>query len=148
MKTLLSKINLTAFALFLLVLPSLNSCKKDDDDKNDQPAQQETLDGKWNVTSFKLGGVEVKGLIVKTSKFEFDATNATSGDFTWTITYMDGSAADTAKGDYALSDGGKKITLIDGDGDALQFDVDLDGDQLEISGTMDEGATVIKAEKE
>lgn len=139
MKTILSKTNLTAIALFLLILPGLNSCKKDNDDN---PTQQTGLEGKWNVTSFVLDDVEIKGVIVASSDMEFDANNSTTGDFSWSITYKDNSN-DTVTGDYEIVGG--KIKL-DSHGDkVLEFDLKLEGDNLEIKGDMDEGYVKVKS---
>lgn len=139
MKTILSKTNLTAIALFLLILPGLNSCKKDSDDT---PIQEQGLAGKWNVTSFVLDDVEIKGLIIATSEMEFDADNSTTGDFSWSITYKDNSN-DTVTGDYVVV--GDKI-LLDSHGDeVLEYDLKLTDNSLEIRGEMDEGYVKVTA---
>lgn len=141
MKTFLSKTNLTAIALFLLLLPGLNSCKKD---KDENPAVETGLNGAWVVNSFTIDGVEAKGLIIAASEIEFDADNDTSGNFSWSITYMD-NTTDRVTGDYELSD--DKI-ILDSHGDqALEFDLTVAGDKLEMSGGMDEGYVVVKADR-
>lgn len=141
MKTFLSKTNLTAIALFLLLLPGLNSCKKD---KDENPAVETGLNGAWVVNSFTIDGVEAKGLIIAASELEFDADNDSSGNFSWSITYMD-STTDRVTGDYELSD--DKI-ILDSHGDqALEFDLTVAGDILEMSGGMDEGYVVVKADR-
>lgn len=139
MKTILSKTNLTAIALFLLILPGLNSCKKDNDDN---PTQQEGLEGKWNVTSFVLDNVEIKGVIIAASEMEFDADNSTTGDFSWSITYKDNSN-DTVNGEYVVV--GDKIYFDSHGDEVLEFDLKLEGDNLEIKGNMDEGYVKVKS---
>ncbi len=139
MKTILSKTNLTAIALFLLILPGLNSCKKDSDDT---PIQQQGLNGKWNVTSFVLDDVEIKGLIIATSEMEFDADNSTSGDFSWSITYKDNSN-DTVTGEYVVV--GDKIHLDSHGDEVLEYDLKLTDNSLEIRGEMDEGYVKVTA---
>ena len=141
MKTILSKINLTAVALFLLVMPSLSNCKKDDD-KIDQSVEAKSLVGNWNASSFKIDGVETKGLIIAASEMEFEA----DGDFKWVIVYTDNSS-DIAIGKYELNETGTNVTFTDPENDVLQFEVALDNGNLQLSGSMDEGATVIKAER-
>lgn len=144
MKTVLSKINLTAIALLLLVLPSLTSCKKDDD--GGKPSQGAGLEDKWEVNSFTIDGIEVKGVIIRSSEIEFDEDNDTEGSFSWVITYTD-NTSDTVTGEYQLNEAGNKIVL-DSNGDkVLQFDIELAGNDLELSGEMDEGQVVVKADR-
>ena len=144
MKTVLSKINLTAIALFLLVLPSITSCNKDD--KDDNPSQEAGLADKWEVNSFTIDGVEIKGIIISASQLEFDANGNTTGGFSWVITYTD-NTRDTVTGNYQLNDARNKITL-DSNGDkTLEFDLELTGNDLELSGVMDESFVVIKADR-
>jgi hypothetical protein len=139
MKTILSKINLATLALLLLVLASFSSCKKDDDDT---PIQQQGIEGKWNVTSFVLDDVEIKGIIIAASEMEFDADNSTTGDFSWSITYKDNSN-DTVTGEYVVV--GDKIHLDSHGDEVLEYDLKLTDNSLEIRGEMDEGYVKVTA---
>ena len=100
MKTVFSKINLTALALFLLVAPGFTSCDKDDDNK--ETDLRVAIVGDWEVTSFTIDGVEVVGTIVLASKMEFEAYTGSNGDFEWLINYGDGSS-ENQSGDYEVA---------------------------------------------
>jgi len=144
MKTTFQKSSLVAIAIFLVVLSGLAGCKKDDETK---PAPQEaSLAGQWTVKSFTIDNVEALGLVIAGSDFEFDRRDSASGRFTWNITYADNSQ-DIVTGDFTLSDGDKKITLQSGDGEQLILNLDIDGNHLTISGSMDEGEVVVKADR-
>ncbi|MBK7935654.1 MAG: lipocalin family protein [Lewinellaceae bacterium] len=144
MKTVLSKINLTAIALFMLLLPGLTSCNKDD--KDDNPAPGTGFEAKWEVNSFTIDGVEVKGLIINKSHIEFEEKSNSAGSFSWVITYND-NTSDTVTGDYLLNDSGNKITLDSRGDETLEFDIELSGDTLELSGEMDGSQIVVKADR-
>jgi hypothetical protein len=146
MKTVLSKINLTAIALFLLVLPSLVGCKKDDD-KDSNSNLRQAIVGEWEVTSFTIDGVEVIGSIVLASKMEFEAYSGSNGDFEWSINYGDGSS-ETQLGDYEVDEEDKEIELRSQDGEVFKLDVDIDGDKLELSGNLDGERIVIEADRD
>ena len=139
MKTILSKTNLTAIALFLLILPGLNSCKKDSDDT---PIQQEGLGGKWTVTSFLFGEVEAKGLIITASEFEFRPNNASKGNFAWSITYKNNNT-DTTTGIYEIT--GSKIKLDTHGDKILEFDLEVNGNNFQMAGDFDEDYITVKA---
>ena len=65
MKHNLSKISLAAMALLFVALFGLSSCKKDKDDPDPTPTQQ--IVGDWEVKSFTIDGVEIKGTVVLSS---------------------------------------------------------------------------------
>ncbi len=143
MKTILSKINLATLALLLLVLAGFSSCKKDDDDKQtDDSIEQAKLVGEWDVTSFKIAGVEAKGEIIAESEMKFEA----DGDFVWVIKYED-DTQDVAAGKYQVNETGDKLSFVSNEQDALAFDIKQKGDEIELAGVLDVGATVIKAER-
>ena len=145
MKTLLSKINLTALALSLLILSGFTSCKKDDKDNNSD--LRAAIIGDWEVTSFTLDGVEVMGTVVLASKMEFEAYSGSNGDFEWSINYGDGSS-ELQSGDYEVDQEDKEVELQSNDGEILKLDVDIDGDELELSGNLDGERVVIKADRD
>lgn len=145
MKTVLSKINLTALALLLLVLAGFTSCKKDDDKDNDN--LRATIVGEWEVTSFTLDGVEVMGTIVLASKMEFEAYSGSNGDFEWSINYGDGSS-ELQVGDYEVDEEDKEVELQSNDGEIFKLEADIDGDDLELSGILDGERVVIKADRD
>lgn len=146
MKTILSKFNLSAFALLLFVLPGLTSCKKDDD-KNDNSNLRAAIVGDWEVTSFTIDGVEVMGTVILSSKMEFETYSGSNGDFEWSIHYGDGSS-ENQSGDYEVDQEDKEVELQSNDGEILKLDVDIDGDELELSGNLDGERVVIKADRD
>ncbi len=145
MKFAILKTNLLAFGLLLLTVPSLVSCKKDKHPA--PPTVRESLVGTWEIKSFTIDGVEVKGTIITSSKMEFEAYTGTNGDFEWNINFVDGTS-DNQSGDYQVDEADKEIELEDNEGDRLKFDFDLDGDDLELSGTLDGERYVLKAERD
>ena len=147
MKTILSKINLTALALLLLVLSGFTSCKKDDDKDNNSSNLRTAIVGEWEVTSFTLDGVEVMGTIILASKMEFEAYSGANGDFEWSINYGDGSS-ENQSGDYEVDEEDKKVELQSNDGENFKLDIDIDGDDLELSGILDGERIVIKADRD
>ena len=132
MKNAISKSNLLAFGLLLLLLPSLTSCKKD----KEEDTIREQFVGNWAVKSFTIDGVEVKGSIVTASKMEFEAYTGSNGDFEWSINYSDGTS-EIQTGDYEVDEVDKEVTLENNEGDRVKFDFDLDGNDLELSGIED-----------
>lgn len=146
MKTVLSKINLTALSLLLLVLPGFTSCDKDDD-KDNTPNLRVAIVGDWEITSFTLDGVEVIGTVISASKMEFEAYSGSNGDFEWNITYGDGSS-DNQSGDYEVDEEDKEVEFQSADGEILKLQVDVDGDRLELSGNLDGDRVVIKADRD
>ncbi|MBK8195887.1 MAG: hypothetical protein IPK76_22790 [Lewinellaceae bacterium] len=141
MKSVFLKINFLALALILVSSAALTSCKKDNDTK---PEPQESLSGAWTIQSFTIDGVEVKGLVIKSSQLKLNAADEASGTFVWTITYMD-NTADTVKGQYLLNESGDEISMITPDGQVQVFDFSFTGDQIVLSGMLDEGTVVMKA---
>lgn len=145
MKHNLSKISLAAMALLFVAVFGLSSCKKDKDDPDPTPTQQ--IVGDWEVKSFTIDGVEIKGTVVLSSKIEFEAYTGTNGDFEWTIIYTDGSS-EVASGDYEVDEADREVKLENENGETLKFDFDLDGDELELSGTLDGERYVLKTERD
>lgn len=146
MKTVLSKISLTAIALLLLVLSGFTSCKKDDD-KDNNASLRAAIVGEWEVTSFTFDGVEVMGTVILASKMEFEAYTGSNGDFEWSINYGDGSS-ENQSGDYEVDEEDKEVELQSNDGEIFKLEADVDGDKLELSGNLDGERVVIKADRD
>jgi hypothetical protein len=146
MRTVLSKINLTALALLLLVLPGFTSCDKDDDNDNNSNLRVAIV-GDWEVTSFTIDGVEVIGTIILASKMEFEGYSGANGDFEWSINYGDGSS-EKQSGDYTVDEEDKEVELQSADGETLKMEADVKGDKLELSGNLDGERVVIKADRD
>ncbi len=140
------KSNLVKFAFLPLVAFTLaftfSNCKKDK-----KPTLRESLVGEWEIKSFTIDGVETKGSVVRSSKMEFEKYTGTNGDFEWSISYMDGST-DIESGDYQVDEEDGEIEFKSADGNTLQLEFDLDGEELELEGIIDAERVVIKAERD
>ncbi|GAB4489947.1 MAG: hypothetical protein OHK0019_08210 [Saprospiraceae bacterium] len=147
MKTLLSKINLATLALLLLVLAGFSSCKKDDDDKNDNGNLREAIVGEWEVTSFTFDGVEVLGTVITYSKMEFETYTGSNGDFEWNILYGDGSSENQI-GDYEVDEEDNEVELQSANGSIFKLEAEIKGDKLELSGILDGERVVVEAERD
>ena len=145
MKTAFSSLSVKTLSLLLLILPAMTSCDKCKDD--DKPTLKEQLVGDWEIKSFTIDGVEVKGSIVTSSKMEFEKYTGSNGDFEWTIQYADGSS-ETQSGDYEVDETDKEITFENQEGEREKFDFDLDGNDLELSGISDGERVILKAERD
>ncbi len=140
------KSNLVKFAFLPLVAFTLaftfSNCKKDK-----KPTLRESLVGEWEIKSFTIDGVETKGSVVRSSKMEFEKYTGTNGDFEWSISYMDGST-DIESGDYQVDEEDGEIEFKSADGNTLQLEFDLEGEELELEGIIDAERVVIKAERD
>lgn len=145
MKFAFAKTSASAIAFLFLLLPALTSCKKDDDKNN--PSLKEQIVGEWEVKSFSLDGIEAMSIVILSSKMEFEAYTGNNGDFEWYIGYADGTS-ENQSGDYELDEADSELELENADGERLKLEVDLDGDELEISGISDGQRVVIKAERD
>lgn len=132
-------------SMLLLVLPAITSCDKCKDD--DKPTLKEQLVGEWEIKSFTIDGVEVKGPVITASKMEFEKYSGNNGDFEWSINYVDGTSEDQT-GDYTVDEEDKEIELENDEGERLKFDFDLDNNDLELSGTIDGERYVMKAKRD
>lgn len=142
MKNVFAKNSLFAILMALIILPAFTSCKKDK-----KPTLRGDIVGEWEMKSFTVDGVELKGVVVLASEMEFEAYTGSNGDFKWSINYIDGSS-EIASGDYSIDEEDAEIELEDADGDRLKFDVDLNGDDLELSGTLDGERYELKLERD
>lgn len=134
-----------ALALLLLVVPTLTSCDKCKDDND--PTLRDQMKGEWELKSFTFDGVESMGFVVSSSKMEFEAYSGSNGDFEWFIAYKDGSN-ETQAGDYEVDEEDKELELENNEGDRIKLDIDLVGDDLELSGIIDGERVIIKAERD
>ena len=142
MKTVFSKTNLSAFLLLMILLPAFTSCNKDK-----KPTLRGEIVGEWELKSFTVDGVELKGSIVLASKMEFEAYSGSNGDFEWVVNYADGTS-ETASGDYTLDEEDAEVELENNDGERIKFDVEIDGDDMELSGILDGERYELKAERD
>lgn len=134
-------------AIFAGLMLTLTACEKDKDKPKPEPTVQEKLVGNWEIQSFTLDGVEIKGTIVASSTLELEAYTGVNGDFEWEINYTDGTSDHTA-GDYQVDTDDQEIKFEANNGEDLQFEYDLDGDDLELSGTLEGQRYILKAERD
>ena len=134
-------------AIFAALMLTLTACEKDKDKPKPEPTVQEKMVGKWDVKSFTIDGVEIKGSIVTTSNFDLKAYTGNDGDFAWVINYADGTS-DHTNGDYTVDTDDKEIKFDADNGEHIQFDFDLDGNDLELSGTLEGERYILKAKRD
>jgi hypothetical protein len=126
----------------MILLPAFASCKKDK-----KPTLRGEIVGEWELKSFTVDGVELKGAFVLASKMEFEAYSGSNGDFEWSINFTDGTS-ETESGDYTLDEEDAEVELENSDGKHIKFDVEIKGDDLELSGTLDGERYELKAERD
>jgi hypothetical protein len=127
-----------------LMTLSLSSCKKDKLANN--------LEGEWKVKSLTSDGEELIGTEISSFKIEFEDYDSgdREGDLNWNIVYTDGSS-DVISGEYEVDEDSKEVEMTlteSGIPFSYEFDVELDGDDLTLSGNLDGSATVFKAERD
>jgi hypothetical protein len=142
MKKTLLKFGLLPCLLFVL---AVSSCKKDD------PTLAEQMADDWDVESFTEDGIESIGADITTMKMEYEAYSGDDGDFTWDITYVDGSN-EKVQGEWSVDEADKELNLTFTSGGAsggtVTFDIDLDGNNLELEGVLDGFNYRIKADRD
>ena len=142
MKNVFAKTSLSAILMALIILPSFTSCKKD---KKTTPRDE--LVAEWEIKSFTVDGVELKGVVVLASEMEFESYSGSNGDFKWSINYTDGTS-EIASGDYTVDEEDAEVELENNDGDRIKFDVEVNNNDLELSGTIDGERYILKAERD
>ena len=125
-----------AIVFFALVLVQ---CTRNES-SNGEP--KDTLNGIWNVESFKLEGEEQIQQTFSTFKVEFKKKTATTGTTIWTIAKNSG-ATEITESDYTMMNEGTRIA-IDGD----ELNMEIHGDLLTMEGDVDGLFFEIDAEKE
>lgn len=142
MKNVFSKTSLSAILLAMIILPAFTSCKKDK-----KPTLREEIVGEWKIQSFTVDGVELKGSIVLSSKMEFESYTGSNGDFEWSVNYVDGTS-EIESGDYTIDVEDGEVTLENEGGNQLKFDVEINGDKLELTGVLDGERYELEADRD
>lgn len=125
-------------ALFMSVA-TFTSCTED------EPTVSEQLNGEWDAKSFTADGVEVMGTLVTSFELEFDDEGDDQGEAKWTIIFSTGQTQ-VIEGDYEVRDGGDELRISDATG-RIDFDMDLSGDELELTGIVSGERWEIEADK-
>jgi len=129
-------------ALFLgSIFLSVSSCKKDNNTK--PQTLKEGIVGTWNITSFKVGGTEYMGSVVKFSSLKYEAFTGTQGNFTQAVTYVDNSNEST-NGKYSVDEVSKEVKMTTVDEEIIAK-INLKDDILEFSGEQDGEELLVKA---
>lgn len=123
------------------IMLSVSSCKKDDNTK--PQTLKEGIAGSWNITSFKVGGTEYMGSVVKSSTLKYEAFTGSQGNFTQTVTYVDNSNEST-NGKYSVDEVSKELKMTSVDEEIIAK-INLKDDSLEFSGEQDGAALLVKA---
>ena len=115
------------------------ACEKDN--KNEDTNQD--LQGTWNVTSWTHGGDEqIGGILASSYVIEFDSLSGTGGYSIWTITNFTGFET-VIEGDYDVKDDGETLVF-----EGQDWQLDLNGDDLRIEGTILNESYVLMAERQ
>ena len=141
MKLSTTHLNAFFFSLLFATVLIATGCKGDD-----EKTLAEQLQGDWTVESFTEDGVESINSDINSFTMEYEEYRDNEGDFNWKITYFDGSS-ETITGEYQVDETDKELE-ISGNGFQFQLDVDLQGNDLELSGNLDGYAIIIKAERD
>lgn len=141
MKMSILKSGLLLLALFATA--ALTSCKKDDDNPADELKEQ--IAGIWDITSFKVAGLEYMNTVVEAASIEYEAFSGAQGDFLQTIKYLDEDPEETNEGKYEIL-GANSVKMISG-GESYTLKVTIDGDSIQLEGEQDGEPLVIKAKR-
>jgi len=128
---------LTLITLLFAFSFSMSGCLKD--------PLANSLEGEWEVTSWRSGGLElIDPLYVASFTMDFGDYDSADqeGDVDWTVRFSDGSST-SLSGTYEVDQEDSELTVTF-DGDSETFEIDLDGDDLELSN----GTETIEAERD
>ena len=142
MKNVFSKTSLSAILLAMIILPAFTSCKKDK-----KPTLRDEIVGEWKIKSFTVDGVELKDVVILSSKMEFESYTGSNGDFEWAINYTDGTS-EIASGDYTIDVEDAEVNLENDNGDHIKFDVEINGDKMELTGVLEGERYELEADRD
>ena len=97
------------------------------------------LEGKWNVTSLKIDGIEAMGTIFESFTMLYSGydTDSESGTYEWHTLDFSGNSV-IGYGTYSINEDATMITLIDNDGrDPSEMAIVIANDVLTLSGEYD-----------
>ncbi len=130
------------FAAALLLSFVLTGCSKE--------AQiGKKLAGTWDVTSLTQDGVETIGAVFSSYEVyfgEYDKKDG-KGDYKQTAVILGTGAAIVENGTYSLNSTGEEVTFTSDAGDITTYMLTLDGDNLELEGTVDGYKYIIQAKR-
>ena len=127
--------------VFLLVFPLLfSSCigRLFGDDDDDIPRAEEVnnqLQGEWEVTSWEVNGIELIPDGVRSWPLDFDREEFDTGEVEWDVDFVRNDFQDIREDlSYQISADGDELTMGNN-----TFELDLDGDDMELEGDVRDG---------
>lgn len=87
------------------------------------------LNGRWIITSYKVGGSEYMGMLVEAGALAFSPEGDLDGQFIQVVKFVDESAEDVLQGDYVIDVDNSQLRLTY-NGEVVIADIDIDGDDL------------------
>lgn len=129
--------------LFPVLLLSLTLMLVACDRTEEEPLSPEDiaqLNGRWRITSYKVGGSEYMGLLVESGALAFSPEGDLDGQFIQVVKFVDEPAEEVLQGDYVIDVENSRLRLSH-DGEVVIAEIDIDGEDLIMSGTK-EGSTI------
>ncbi len=142
MKNTFSSLQLLAFGSFLLLLPSFLILKKAPTTLP-KPRFREQLVNKWDIQSFTMDGVEIKGSVITSSTLKFGAQS----NFQWTLHYKD-DTIEHQSGHYTLDETTRKIEVENQRHEHFLLDVQVENNEIQLSGMLDGEMYVLKGKRD
>lgn len=127
-------------ALFLMSIAFLSSC-------NPETVLAKNLEGDWELTSYTVDGEEFMNFLIIRFDLEFEEYDGDEGDFTFTVLYESG-VTESLSGEYELNSEGDEIDLTYTDGTIEMWDVELEGDDLELEANLNGSLFILKADRD
>ena len=130
------------FAAALLLSFVLTGCSK-------EARIGKKLAGTWDVTSFTEDGVEGMGAVFSSFEMYFGDYDKKDGkgDYKQTAVILGTGAALVETGTYSLDSAGEEVTFTNDAGETTTYMLTLDGDNLELEGTVDGFKYIIQAKR-
>lgn len=143
-------IRLTKSPIFFLLLPLLvlfSACNKDEQTTPNEELNN-ALDGEWVVESFIIAGDQQMGDEYTEVTMEFDAETPESGESEWSFSY-DTSPDDEWELTYDIRLEGSMLTVHFTDSPTcIQFEVEIDEDEMELTADIYGERWEIEAERD
>lgn len=114
---------------------------------NPETVLAKNLEGDWDVTSYTVDGEEFMNFLITRFDMEFEEYDGDEGDFNFTVLYESG-ATESLSGEYELNSDGDEIDLTYSDGTVEMWDIELDGDDLEIETNINGSLVILKADRD
>ena len=119
---------------------TLGTACEEDLDPNEET--NDAIQGDWEVDSWVVGGQQLMGNGVERWDMEFAKQGPFDGETEWDI--VGGGDATSGEFDYEIENNGTEIEI-----GALEFDIEVDGDNLELVGNNIDGQQwVIEAKRD